>query len=212
METKPTVPRKMDRRTIYTRNVVKEALLELLKERPFEKITVALLCRQAEISRATFYLHFTDINAVLDELLDDALVMVEASIDEMSIANRMAGLKKIIHSGDVEQLRQNEGYLPTCQRLADNPKYRVIFQDTTLSSYVIRRVYMAEREQMIHYLMNQYHFSQDEADRLLMMLIHGLFSANCSLKWSKDDNWYRTQLMFNRFILGGLEMMKKYNK
>ena len=50
--------RKTDRRTLYTRQVVKDALLELLVEHHFEDINVTMLCRQAEITRATFYLHF----------------------------------------------------------------------------------------------------------------------------------------------------------
>ena len=59
-------PRKTDRRTLYTRQVVKDALLELLEKNPYDKINVTLLCRQAEITRATFYLHYADLNEVLD--------------------------------------------------------------------------------------------------------------------------------------------------
>lgn len=43
-------PRKTDRRTIYTRNVIKDALLEAMKEKAFEQIKTAknkmkTLCR-----------------------------------------------------------------------------------------------------------------------------------------------------------------------
>ena len=74
---KTNIARKTDRRTIYTRNVIKDALLELLEEAPFEKVTVAAVCKQAEITRATFYLHYDNLTAVLDEVLDDALDMTE---------------------------------------------------------------------------------------------------------------------------------------
>ena len=46
--------RKTDRRTLYTRNVIKDALLEALAEKPFEQITVTDVCRRAEITRATY--------------------------------------------------------------------------------------------------------------------------------------------------------------
>lgn len=49
--------RKTDRRTLYTRKVIKEALLELLNEKKFDKISVSQLCQQAEITRTTFYSH-----------------------------------------------------------------------------------------------------------------------------------------------------------
>lgn len=64
--------RKIDRRTIYTRNVIQEALLESLRNMTFEQITVAQLCRVAEITRATFYLHFNSLTDVLNLILDEA--------------------------------------------------------------------------------------------------------------------------------------------
>lgn len=59
-------PRKTDRRTIYTRNVIKDALLEAMKEKAFEQITVTDVCRRAEVTRATYYLHYQSLNQVLD--------------------------------------------------------------------------------------------------------------------------------------------------
>lgn len=50
-----------DRRVQYTRNVVREALLKLLDEKPLEKITVKEVCGMADINRATFYRYYTDI-------------------------------------------------------------------------------------------------------------------------------------------------------
>lgn len=212
MQTQPTIPRKMDRRTIYTRNTVKDALLELLEEQPFEKITVASLCRQAEITRATFYLHFTDINAVLDEVLDEALMIAETAANDTDLEERMAGLKKIVRSDDWEELQRNERFLSPCQRVADDPKYRAIFRDATLSSYVIHRIYKAERDQMIPHLMKQCRLEQDEADKLFMMMVYGLFYVNRSLKWSKDAEWYQTQLMLTRFMFGGFAALEKKQK
>ena len=46
-------PRKTDRRTLYTRMVIKEALLSLLAEKEYADITIADLCREAEINRGT---------------------------------------------------------------------------------------------------------------------------------------------------------------
>ena len=48
-ETKLTV-RKTDRRTIMTKGMIKDALLELLQNTPYEKITVTALCKQSEIT------------------------------------------------------------------------------------------------------------------------------------------------------------------
>ena len=52
-----------------TKGMIQDALLELLQSTPYEKITVTALCKQSEITRATFYLHYNNIDDVLEELL-----------------------------------------------------------------------------------------------------------------------------------------------
>ena len=188
---------------------VKDALLELLEEQPFEKITVAALCRQAEITRATFYLHFSDINAVLDELLDEALMVTEAAAADMKVEARMSAIMELVRSGSAEDLRRNERLQGPCQRVADDPKYRAIFQDPTLSHYVIRRIYMLERDSMVPYLVKNCHLSHSEADKLFTMIVYGLFYVNRSMKWMKDDSWYEMQMTLNRFMFGGFDALRK---
>lgn len=67
---KNTQNRKTDRRTLYTRQVIMDSYIQLLKEKSRDKIKVAELCRLAEINRGTFYLHFEDINAVETAILE----------------------------------------------------------------------------------------------------------------------------------------------
>lgn len=57
---------------------LKSALLELMKDSDFEKITVKQICEKAQVNRSTFYAHYTDIydimaqmeNHLIGELLD----------------------------------------------------------------------------------------------------------------------------------------------
>ena len=65
--------RKEDRRIRYTRQIIKETFLKLLAKKSFTKITVTELCRIAEINRGTFYLHYYDMEDVLDDILNDML-------------------------------------------------------------------------------------------------------------------------------------------
>ena len=50
-----------DLRVIKTKERIESALLELLKMKPLEKITVTELARMAMINKGTFYLHYLDI-------------------------------------------------------------------------------------------------------------------------------------------------------
>ncbi len=64
---------KIDRRRRYTLSVIREAFFALLAEVGFARMTVADICRRADINRGTFYLHYEDKFALLDALIDEAL-------------------------------------------------------------------------------------------------------------------------------------------
>lgn len=62
-----------DPRVRYTRMVIREAFLELLKEKPLPKITVKEICALAELNRTTFYKHYSDPRDLLSELENEAI-------------------------------------------------------------------------------------------------------------------------------------------
>lgn len=54
--------RKIDRRVRRTRDVLGDALVGLIQEKPFETITVQQVLDRAGVSRSTFYAHYSDKN------------------------------------------------------------------------------------------------------------------------------------------------------
>lgn len=200
-----SAPRKPDRRAVYTQKVIKDAMLELLAQMPYEKVTVAALCRQAEITRATFYLHYLSLDAVLNELLDEAVCIADKACEKMSFEQRMQHLGELSRYGSAQDLKERECLLAPCQRIADDPRYRVLFQDPALSHYIIHRIYQMEKESMTRYLVRQCGLPADQAEHLFMMIVYGLFYCNRSMQWKKDDNWYEMQFTANQFIFGGLQ-------
>ncbi|MCA1055860.1 TetR/AcrR family transcriptional regulator [Rossellomorea aquimaris] len=66
---------KMDRRKKYTRMVLKESLLELLKEKSISGITIKEICERADINRSTYYAHYSNqyelLEAIEDEFIED---------------------------------------------------------------------------------------------------------------------------------------------
>ena len=136
-------------------------------------------------------------------------MVTEAAAADMKVEARMSAIMELVRSGSAEDLRRNERLQGACQRVADDPKYRAIFQDPTLSHYVIRRIYMLERDSMVPYLVKNCHLSHSEADKLFMMIVYGLFYVNRSMKWMKDDSWYEMQMTLNRFMFGGFDALRK---
>lgn len=62
-----------DKRITKTKRSLKAALISMLGREDFEHISITELCREAEISRITFYSHYNDKYALLDEIFDDML-------------------------------------------------------------------------------------------------------------------------------------------
>ncbi len=131
--------RKIDRRTRYTINGIKEAFLELINQHSYSQITVAQVCRQAEITRSTFYLHFNNLTDVLNSVLDDALMISQNNAGSLPLTNNIS----------IDYLKQNESLLPTCQRIANSQKYRALLMDPDLSEYIIGRIANHERASTI---------------------------------------------------------------
>ena len=63
----------MDPRVIRTKNIIIEAFLDLIKHSSFETITVKDITEKATVNRATFYRHFPDKYALLDEICNRSM-------------------------------------------------------------------------------------------------------------------------------------------
>ncbi|MBP5091023.1 MAG: TetR/AcrR family transcriptional regulator [Bacilli bacterium] len=61
--------KRLDARVIRTKRDLRSSLLSLLKEEPFEKITVKMICDHASINKMTFYAHYQDKYDLLDDLV-----------------------------------------------------------------------------------------------------------------------------------------------
>lgn len=187
--------RKTDRRTIMTKTMVKDAMLELLKQTNYEKITVSSLCKRAEITRTTFYLHYPNLNAVLDEVLDDALRLTELDqrFDRLESSHEVYFQSREKNEADID------AFLPPCQRAARDPKYRVLFMNESMSYLILDKMYRMQRSNRIPGIMVEYHVSEWEADIIFRYMLYGSFAVNKSLAWINNDDWYHAQDVIRRF-------------
>ena len=48
----------VNRRVQFTKTALRDAMLELISEKPLTSITVKDVCARADINRSTFYLHY----------------------------------------------------------------------------------------------------------------------------------------------------------
>jgi AcrR family transcriptional regulator len=70
-----------DIRVAFTRSQLTAAMIELLQQKPAEEISVSELCKQADISRPTFYQYFKSPDDVLAAALEDKLEAIARAAD-----------------------------------------------------------------------------------------------------------------------------------
>lgn len=76
-----------DARVRYTKMVIKNCFIELLKSQPVNKITVKEVCASAEINRATFYKHYTDCFDLLKQIEDELISELQQLVQESQYKN-----------------------------------------------------------------------------------------------------------------------------
>ncbi|BAU65490.1 Biofilm operon icaADBC HTH-type negative transcriptional regulator IcaR [Stanieria sp. NIES-3757] len=75
---------KEDRRIQRTRQLLSTALLKLIEERGYDSLTVNDITEQANVGRATFYLHYQDKEQLLVESLEEMFSQLEDLIAPLS--------------------------------------------------------------------------------------------------------------------------------
>ena len=61
------------RRSKMTRRLMKDALMELMENRPLASVSITELCSRADVNRSTFYSYYSDLLQVLKEIEDDII-------------------------------------------------------------------------------------------------------------------------------------------
>lgn len=95
---------KNNRRTQYTINVIEESLIALLKDHPLEKITVAEVCREADVNRGTFYRYFVNIMDCFKTVQKDFFTELAENnqlFDEKSPEQFLIGLLQTFQNNDI---------------------------------------------------------------------------------------------------------------
>ena len=85
-----------DRRVQYTKRVMKEAVLKLLKQKSIDEVTIKEICELADVNRGTFYLHYTQPRDILKEIENNFIEENMATFDDYWAnerdPNRMAAI------------------------------------------------------------------------------------------------------------------------
>lgn len=158
---------KESRRITMTKTLLKESLLELLKEKPLPKITIKEICENADVNRSTFYLHYVDQFALCDEIENDSVEKINTCLAKVSMENnRVEGLIEFL-----SYMKSNGELFKILMRPDFNNSFRVRF-----SEVAVKR--LAE----LDYHNNVSNEDKDYIFRFMFMGVLGMLE-----KWIKDD-------------------------
>lgn len=184
---KQTSERKTDRRTLYTRQQIKDSIFQLLKKKTFSKITVTEVCRLAEINRGTFYLHYLDMEDVLDDILSDILCNTSTVFDHVFCPQRAACT------------------YPFCDKIQNNKKYQLLFLDDSISGRLMDKLADCYKEGYTTYLMSHSLLTFQEAEAIFYFQMNGCLTVNKIMIRNKCTDWRKIQQVVDGFIRAGLE-------
>ena len=93
--------KKPDRRVVYTKRILRESLLALMREKPIAHITPTELCRRAEMNRNTFYTHYdnpvTLLKSIEGELYEQIRKSIDSSLNGGSISALLTEICQVIY-------------------------------------------------------------------------------------------------------------------
>ena len=190
-----------------TRRLLKEGLLSCLENHSFESVTVTLLCKTSGITRSTFYLHYSNIMEIVDDLVDDAIAYSNPGMVDNNNLQTIA--KTLSAASDSVSLR--EAYdsifdrLPLCQRIIRRKKYLPLFLDEQISEYVLKRIIQCEKDRQGLIMAEALGVSFDVGVSIFLFLVHGLYAVNKQYKWSQSDQWLEAQRIIFEFAYRGLQ-------
>lgn len=130
--------KKEDLRTKRTRKMILEALINLVEEKGYERVTVSDIANQAMINRATFYAHFKDKQDVYDYIFKEAveqfmMVLAPAQLGRTNQLQLHAIEQIITHI--FEKTQENRVFFKTVLNAHGNEQLRKQISQILRSTY-----------------------------------------------------------------------------
>ncbi|MBQ9180461.1 MAG: TetR/AcrR family transcriptional regulator [Firmicutes bacterium] len=180
-----------DVRTQRSRQLLADALIELMKEKPVAKITVNDIVKQAKVARTTFYAQFEDKNQFVEAVIDDKLhelrsivmprfddekyQLTDEQMAEWSENYYIAYFKAFLANADFFRVMLSENGIPGfVDKLVENgiEAYTYVFQHAETkefplpAKYIVQYLVSAHIGLGIHWLQNDFKESPEYMARI----------------------------------------------
>lgn len=157
------------------------ALIDLLKKKSFEYITVSEICSVAEVNRSTFYLHYETIGDLLEETVK---YLINVFLSYFSTDEKNVSFTLSEYTLSDLNFICDKYLIPYLSYIKDNKE---VFS-TALSnkkSLGLEKVYKRMFEHIFDPILERYSYPQEDRKYVMMYYLNGI-TAIIS-EWLKDD-------------------------
>ena len=95
------------RNAVRSRMLIRAAFVDILHEKPFEKIKATDIINRANINRSTFYAHYPDIKGILDEITEEIVSAFHDTLVGFDMGNFLNEPRPVLQQM-VDLLQQNQ--------------------------------------------------------------------------------------------------------
>lgn len=95
------------RNAVRSRMLIRAAFVNLMHEKPFDKIKATDIIKRANINRSTFYAHYPDVKGIMDEITEEILEVFQSTLAEMDLSIFFENPRPILQQM-VDHLQENQ--------------------------------------------------------------------------------------------------------
>lgn len=163
---------KNERRYFNTALLFDEALISLLEKKDIEYITIKEICSKADVNRSTFYLHYENINDLVEEAYGYVGRKFIGCYDDTLI-----DFKDRIKSSPLEELYliEKKYLIPYLAFIRDNQKvFRAAFNNPAGMKTAARYDHL--KEYILLPILDRFNVDKPRKDYLLAFYINGIMA------------------------------------
>lgn len=164
--------KRVNQRIRITKKIIHESLIELLEEKPVNKITVSELCKKSEINRSTFYKHYESVYDILEEIGKDIIYKIESTTSIKNKEKVLSLEEQVYEMGTFFKNNPEEAKFLLKYFSADDPIIQNLF---------LKRITTGQ----INYTFSNKEINPNAQKLLFEFLIHGIY--NLIKCWILED-------------------------
>ena len=172
---------KSESKYFNTATKMDHALMELLRKKPLEYITVSEICKKAGVNRSTFYLHYENIGDLLEEtsrlLLDDFAECFSA-VEQTSVYNlKNCDLSELVFIKD----KYLTPYLTYIK------EHREVFKTSLANKKIfgLKNIYTRMFENIFNPILDRFNYPHNIRHYVMMYYLNGINAI--ILEWLRND-------------------------